>query len=343
MKIFNISGSAFHIGEALGQLGKAAWHCKIKHTALWKQLQPFQDSLYMLELKKKVQNDFPDIWQEIMGLAKGLDESVMTVFLWNCRGDVLSSTADGCTTIIGTDTAGNMLVAHNEDGLPELMDDCFLANVTTENGASFLSFAYPASLCGHTFSVNCFGIVNTVNNLRIKNRTMGYPRQVLAREVLNKTDIQEVVDTLLYPRSGGFHHTLVQKKLGKPTSSICIEAINKQSNVRIIESIGLHANHVVYKAFDAQIITTSSQERQSRLESIFSPKKYITPLDCLQALSDTQNAEFPIYRTSEHDSDNENTIATIIFTVQEGKVSWELYGQDRNGCENKGEVSLFSE
>ncbi|MBF7685572.1 acyl-CoA--6-aminopenicillanic acid acyl-transferase [Acinetobacter sp. B10A] len=269
MNIFNISGTPAQIGEQLGQLGKAAWHTKIKHTELWQQLQPFQHSEQILALQQLVYADFPEIWEEVVGLAKGLDDDVMTVFLWNCRGDVLSSTFDGCTTIIGKNTQGHTIVAHNEDGLPELIDDCFLVNATTSEGVSFFSFAYPASLCGHTFSVNCFGIVNTVNNLRIKTKNQGYPRQILARAALNQTDIQDVLNLLLYARVGGFHHTLVQKKPHQKTCALSVEALGQRSQVVDVQEIGLHANHVIYDDSTEQIITRSSKERQHRLESLF--------------------------------------------------------------------------
>ncbi|MBR7381941.1 acyl-CoA--6-aminopenicillanic acid acyl-transferase, partial [Klebsiella pneumoniae] len=73
------------------------------------------------------------------------------------------------------------------------------------------SFAYPGSLCGHTFAVNEKGIVNTVNNIRAVHRPDGMPRQILARASLNATTLEEAVTLLsATPRAGAFHHTLGQ-------------------------------------------------------------------------------------------------------------------------------------
>jgi hypothetical protein len=61
---------------------------------------------------------YPQIWQELEGLAQGLEATVDQVFAWNCRGDLVRSTSDGCTTVAGINAAGERIIAHNEDGFP---------------------------------------------------------------------------------------------------------------------------------------------------------------------------------------------------------------------------------
>lgn len=335
MKVLNISGSSFSIGEQLGLQGKDAWHNKIKKTDLWHHVWEQKESPLFSEMMCLVQKTFPEIWQEILGLAKGLDEPVENVFLWNCRGDVLSSTSDGCTTIVGKTLTGELIVAHNEDGLPELIQDCFLVNVQQEYAPSFFSFAYPASLCGHTFSVNQAGIINTVNNLRVIERLIGYPRQVLARASLNELTVEGVLNVLTNPsRVGAFHHLIVQKKY------LSLELLGTKYFIKEIKNTGFHANHIIYDNLVPQIITKSSKERQNRLEVLLNNKEHLTSQYCLQVLSDQAINEYPIYRTSPFDSDHENTIATAIFTVKNQKIEWEIFQQDRCIPTNKGEILL---
>ena len=111
-------------------------------------------------MRAEVQRHYPHIWQELEGLAQGLEATVDQVFAWNCRGDLVRSTSDGCTTVAGVNAAGERIIAHNEDGFPQLRDECLLATITPSRGLSFTSFAYPGSICGHTFAVNEKGIVN---------------------------------------------------------------------------------------------------------------------------------------------------------------------------------------
>ncbi|HEI4183714.1 TPA: acyl-CoA--6-aminopenicillanic acid acyl-transferase, partial [Escherichia coli] len=159
-------------------------------------------------MRAEVQRHYPHIWQELEGLAQGLEATVDQVFAWNCRGDLVRSTSDGCTTVAGVNAAGERIIAHNEDGFPQLRDECLLATITPSRGLSFTSFAYPGSICGHTFAVNEKGIVNTVNNIRAVYRPQGLPRQILARASLNANTLDEAITILTgQPRSGAFHHT----------------------------------------------------------------------------------------------------------------------------------------
>ncbi len=105
-------------------------------------------------MRAEVQRHYPHIWQELEGLAQGLEATVDQVFARNCRGDLVRSTSDGCTTVAGVNAAGERIIAHNEDGFPQLRDECLLATITPSRGLSFTSFAYPGSICGHTFAVN---------------------------------------------------------------------------------------------------------------------------------------------------------------------------------------------
>lgn len=166
MKTIAISGSPWQVGRQLGEHGRDAWQHKLTQTTLWQRVMTLKTSHQALTMRAAVMAQFPAIWQELEGMAAGLQVPVDEVFAWNCRGDLVPSTSDGCTTVAGEIAPGSVLIAHNEDGFPQLRDDCALVSVTPEQGTAFTSFAYPGSLCGHTFAVNAFGIVNTVNNIR---------------------------------------------------------------------------------------------------------------------------------------------------------------------------------
>lgn len=211
MKKIDISGSPFEIGLRLGELGREAWHQKLILTSLWQTVMTLQASPETRIMRAEVQRHYPHIWQELEGLAQGLEATVDQVFAWNCRGDLVRSTSDGCTTVAGVNAAGERIIAHNEDGFPQLRNECLLATITPSRGLSFTSFAYPGSICGHTFAVNEKGIVNTVNNIRAVHRPQGLPRQILARASLNANTLDEAITILTgQPRSGAFHHTLGQ-------------------------------------------------------------------------------------------------------------------------------------
>ena len=70
---------------------------------------------------------FPRIMAELDGMAEGLDLPFDEIFAWNCRGDLLASVPDGCTSLLYPGPVP--VLAHNEDGLPVLRGHCGIVEV----------------------------------------------------------------------------------------------------------------------------------------------------------------------------------------------------------------------
>ena len=65
------------------------------------------------------------------------------------------------------------------------------------------------------------------------------------------------------------------------------------------------------------------------------------PLDGVTAkamLSDQQDPLLPIYRLSPDDPDEENTLATAIFTLSATRVVWQVFTLDRENAVLQGSV-----
>lgn len=329
MKKIVISGSPFHLGLRLGEFGYAAWHQKLTQIALWQTVIAMKDSAQMQAMRALVQDQYPLIWQELEGMAAGLQAPIEEVFAWNCRGDLVRSTSDGCTTVAGVNEQGERVIAHNEDGFPQLRDDCALVSISPTEGVAFTSFAYPGSLCGHTFAVNAKGIVNVVNNIRALHRPAGMPRQILARAALNAETLDEAVAILsTTPRSGAFHHTLGMMGDSRLFS---IEATGSGSSVSLLNGVFGHANHLIHGQLRdvQQVITDSSGSRQARLADWLNTQPQLNATEAVAILSDRHDAELPIYRLSPQDPDEENTLATAVFVLSEQQVQWQIFTQDR--------------
>ena len=289
MKTIAIRGSAFAVGQQLGAFGREAWQTKIRQTALWQTVAALKTTEQTQRMRAAVQAQFPLIWQELEGMAEGLQAPVDEVFAWNCRGDLVRSTSDGCTTLAGRSAEGELIIAHNEDGFPQLREDCAIVSITPAVGLAFTSFAYPGSLCGHTFAVNEKGIVNTVNNIRAVHRPDGMPRQILARASLNATTLEEAVTLLsATPRAGAFHHTLGQMGDSRLFS---VEATGSGSSVLALSATSGHANHLIHPQLAAieQIVTGSSGSRQRRLDAWLATDPPLDGVTAKAMLSDQQD------------------------------------------------------
>lgn len=339
MKKLAIRGSAFAVGQQLGEFGRTAWHQKLTQTALWQTVIAMKDAPQTVNMRQQVEAQYPLIWQELVGLAEGLQAPIDEVFAWNCRGDLVRSTSDGCTTVAGKGANGELIIAHNEDGFPQLRDDCAIVSITPDAGLAFTSFAYPGSICGHTVAVNEKGVVNTVNNIRALHRPDGMPRQILARAALNAATLDEAIAILTTePRAGAFHHTLGQMGDSRLFS---VEATGSGCCVMPLTGVFAHANHLIHPQLAAveQVITASSGSRQQRLIEWQETQTQLDGMAAKAILSDQHDAVLPIYRLSPHDPDDENTLATALFTLQAEQIDWQIFTLNRDEPELNGTIS----
>lgn len=321
-----VSGNAFAIGHALGRFGADAVHKHLRPLPLWQSLAARAGSPAAQAMREQVEQRFPRYWQELLGLAAGLQLPIDEVFLWNCRGDFVQQTSvDGCTSVLGP-TTGGVLIAHNEDGFPQLRGHCALINVAPEEGLTFSSFCYPGSIPGHTFAVNSRGLVITVNNIRPSTIPVGLPRQILARASLDAPDIASAIEVLCHKgRAGSFHHSLGQSGT---TRLVSVEATADGCHVREVIQPHGHSNHLIEPDLSSvgQRITASSGARQDCVERRLSGLRgNLDAETALRILRDTSNQDLPVYRCADDDPDDENTLATAVFLIGEGSVECRVY------------------
>lgn len=318
------SGAPRTLGRALGRAGRRAVHERLLQTPLWKRLNDPVHRPAVARMAASTQRHFPRIWAEIEGLAEGLGLPVEPVFAWNCRGDLLASVPDGCTTLVVPGT--RPVIAHNEDGLPQLAGHCFMFEGEPDQGPGFTAFCYPGSLPGHTLAFNNAGLVQAVNNLRLIGLAPDIPRMVLGRAVLDRVDVESALSLLRrHPGSGGFHFTLADAAGGPAVS---VEFGGGEVSAQEIVTPWVHANHALHhvRGLAHQIVTDSSRDRQIRGDRLTAEGN----CDPLTVLHDRQGSGLPILRQDPDDPDQENTLATAVMQPGPDGVAWQVY--DRPGA-----------
>ncbi len=320
-----ITGNRHQVGLALGKLARPLMTIYLEQSPTWEALRPWRGHPYLEQLAQQTKQWFPSLWEELEGMAEGLGLPVTDVFMWNCRGDLLHKTTDGCTTVALAGKDGSRWIAHNEDGDPFLYGRVRLVEVKPDDAPGYLSFYYPGSLPGHTFAANKAGLVQTINNVRTKQRHAGVPRMVLARAVLDCETLDQALDVLRdTPSAGGFHHMLAS---ASDTRMFSIELVPGHCSVLDIPQRYGHANHLIHRDSEnqAQVITDSSRERQNRIDGIVDAWSADTVgQDLVTALLDTQG-DLPILRCDKNDPDEENTLATALFEMRDGQVTLRVY------------------
>ena len=182
---------------------------------------------YLDALAAQARAALPAVWEEFEGLAEGLDMPLADALLWNCRGDLLHKTTDGCTSAALKSADGTRWIGHNEDGDPYLYGRCHLVDVALDDAPGYLGFYYPGSLPGHTFGANRAGLVQTINNLRARQRHEGVPRMFLARAALDCATLDEAVQLLrATPCAGAFITRWARRRTPGCSASKCCPAMS---------------------------------------------------------------------------------------------------------------------
>ncbi|WP_369065157.1 C45 family autoproteolytic acyltransferase/hydolase [Burkholderia gladioli] len=319
-----ISGSPYEIGFGLGVLARPIINAYMNQSAAWKAVSQWQGSVYVRNLRRIAEDAFPDAITELDGMAEGMGWTKEDAFLWNCRGELIHNAPDGCTTLAARSSRGHF-VAHNEDGDPYLRGKCSLVDIRPSGKPGFVSFYYPGSLPGHTFAVNRAGVVQAINNLRIKHPQVGVPRMVLCRAVLDTSSLDNAIHVLSHhARASGFHHTLAcvgDERL------LSVEATVARCSIENVERLAGHANHLIHRESDAeeQLVTDSSRERQVRLRQLLPAMDEVNEVALLHVLRDKASPTLPIYRTDPADPDDENTLATALFAINEAGVELKVH------------------
>ena len=331
-----VNGGPFETGLTLGRHGHRAVHEHLVKSDIWHDVTSERHQHRVVCMLDHSRRHYPAVVEEIRGLARGLELPFRAVFAWNCRGDLLANSPDGCTTVMlpGPEPC----IAHNEDGLPFFDGDSFLASVKPDGAPAFLAFCYPGSIPGHTFALTAAGIVQTVNNLRLKQVEPEVPRMVLGRAMLSLSSLGKIHELLRQaPASGGFHFTLAQR--GDPRLH-SIEVGAGQASHRHVEMAMVHANHALHHdcRHTRQIVTRSSHDRQVRGSELLAAGER----DPLTILSDTGGGGLPIYRREPDDPDRENTLATGVFRLLNDAIQWEVHTPRGRKPLHGTESSLFA-
>ncbi|WP_175772528.1 C45 family autoproteolytic acyltransferase/hydolase [Paraburkholderia phenazinium] len=325
--LFRVTGRPDDIGYRLGELARPVMAAYMAQSAAWQWISQWRGHPLVEGLRRAAETHFPSLIAELDGMAAGLEWPVEDVFLWNCRGELIHNAPDGCTTLAAV--SGNArFIAHNEDGDPYLRERCFLVDVQPAGKPGFISFYYPGSLPGHTFAANRAGLVQAINNLRIRVPAVGVPRMILARAVLDTRSLDEAVALLReLPRASGFHHTL---GCVGDARLLSIEATVQRCSVAAVTPRFGHANHLIHNGCDseAQIVTDSSRDRQARVDALLPSLR--TPVSddaLLRVLLDQAPAGLPIFRDDPLDPDDENTLASALFRIEADGVAMQVYRQ----------------
>jgi isopenicillin-N N-acyltransferase-like protein len=152
---------------------------------------------------------------EMRGIAEGANAAFDDVVALNVMEavtmDALHLTR--CTSFAVNDerTAdGHVLLAHNEDWVPEDEDDVYVISARPNEEPPYLAMTYGGLLPNVGF--NAYGIAQLIDSVYPTDSRIGIPRLVVSRAVLATRRISGAIARALIPhRAAGYNHVLVHE------------------------------------------------------------------------------------------------------------------------------------
>lgn len=281
---------------------------------------------------------YPKYVEELKGIAAGANVSFDHVAVVNAMEavtmDALHLTK--CTSMAVSQertASGNVLIAHNEDWLPEDEPDVFLVHARPDDEPPFLAMTYGALLPNIGF--NACGIAQCCDSVYPSDSRIGIPRVVVSRAVLSARTPGEAIRHMLVPhRAAGYNHLLVHESG---------EMYNVEVSARRFAVLGeddgytVHTNH--YLDPQMRAVESESEELISTRVRYFRALRLLkqTELHSIKTLQNIQkdhtNHPDSICNHADkeaHPFDREKTITALIIDLTERQMlaTW------GNPCEN---------
>ncbi len=222
LKLVDVCGTFREMGQQIGE----ACSEQVRHSIAnarsllddaYDELQLNWDGA-IIQARKYIpfaEERYPQYVEEMKGIAEGAGVSFGDVAVINAMEAVTMDALHlaKCTSMAVSQertTNHHVLVAHNEDWLPEDEMDVFVIRAHPKEEPSFLAVTYGALLPNIGF--NAYGIAQCCDSVHPMDCRIGIPRIVVSRAVLAARTPSEAIRHMLTPRrAAGYNHLLVHE------------------------------------------------------------------------------------------------------------------------------------
>ena len=278
------------------------------------------------------QERYPEYVEEIAGMAEGANVSFDDLVALNAMEavtmDALHLTK--CTSL-GVDeqhTAnGHVLLAHNEDWLPEDEADVFLVQAELDDEPPWIAMTYGGLL--PNIGLNAYGLCQCCDSVYPNDCRIGIPRIIASRAVLGARLISDAIRHMIVPlRAAGYNHLL-----GHESGELYNIEVSARhfAHIRSEDGYIVHTNHYLdpkmQQIEDEPDELISTRVRYSRASHLLRKNNQHT-MQTLQAiLRDHINMPDAIcnHSTNEADPmDREKTITSMVMdlTTRQVSIAW---------------------
>lgn len=221
MKLVCVSGGHREMGQQIGEACTEEIHRMLEVYRA--SLQTAYDTLHLtwdearLQASKYypfTQEHTPRYVEELRGMAEAANVSFDDLMVVNSIEGITSDALHlGCTSLAvsGEHTAdGHVLVAHNEDWLPEDEENAYLIHATPDDEPPFIALNYGGLLPNIGF--NAAGIAQCCDSVYPYDVRIGVPRIFVSRAVLGAERLADAIRCVIMKwRAAGYNHLIADR------------------------------------------------------------------------------------------------------------------------------------
>ncbi len=251
LPLIHIYGSHYQMGTQIGEERRQNIMHDIEnaHHLLSESYEQVQLSWEGARIQSRkylpfAEERYPQYVDELRGISAGAGVLFDDVAIVNVMEAVTSDALhlDKCTSFgVAQERTenGHVLLAHNEDWVPEDEPDVFLVHARPDGELPFLAMTYGALLPNIGF--NAAGIAQCCDSVYPTDSRIGIPRVIVSRAVLAAQSLNDAIrKTLISKRAAGYNH-LIAHESGELYN---VEVSARQFAVGYAEDGSLvHTNH----------------------------------------------------------------------------------------------------
>jgi isopenicillin-N N-acyltransferase-like protein len=220
--LIRVSGSHREIGRQIGeacsrQVRQSIANATSLLASAYDQLELTWEGaqIHARKYMPFAQERYPRYVDELLGMAEGAGVSYEDLTVVNAMEAVTTDALHltKCTSIAvnGQRTSdGHVLIAHNEDWVPEDEDGVYVVHAAPDDEPPFLAMTYGGLLPNIGF--NADGIAQCCDSVYPDDARIGIPRLIVSRGVLAARTPADAMRHMLAPhRAAGYNHLLVHE------------------------------------------------------------------------------------------------------------------------------------
>lgn len=221
MKVVTVSGSHREMGRQIGEACRAEIHRMLDvyresiATAYRKLHLTWEEAaLQARKYQPFALEHMPQYVAELEGMAEAAGIDFGDLMVVNCIEAITSDALHlGCTSLAVSaehTAGGHVLVAHNEDWLPEDEENAYLIRARPDGEPAFIALTYGGLLPNIGF--NEMGIAQCCDSVYPDDSRIGVPRIFVSRAVLAARQLSAAVRAVIIrQRAAGYNHLIADR------------------------------------------------------------------------------------------------------------------------------------